>query len=51
MRLLLHSLRATTVVTMAETPLVERLLEEAGATRIPGSTYMLPVDFGPWKKG
>lgn len=51
MRALLTSLGATSVVTMAQDATVAALLTEAGATRLPGETFLLPVDFGPWAKG
>jgi hypothetical protein len=48
MRELLIALRATTVITLAETNETRVLLEDAGATALPGTLYLLPVDFGPW---
>lgn len=48
MRALLHSLGSTAVVTQAETPDIVKLLESAGASRLPGDSFLLPVDFGPW---
>lgn len=50
MRALLNELGATMVVTHAETPDVAALLCAAGATPLPGQAYLLPVDFGPWRK-
>ncbi len=50
MRTRLKALGATTVVTHAVTPDVVKLLESAGASRLPGDSYLLPVDFGPWRK-
>ena len=50
MRELLTGLGASTVLTQAETPEVAALLEDAGATRMKGTSYYLPVDFGPWAK-
>lgn len=51
MRTVLTELGATAVVTQADTPDVADLLRAAGATRVPGESYLLPVDFGPWAKG
>jgi hypothetical protein len=51
MRALLTTLGATSVVTMAQDADVATLLIKAGATRLPGDTFLLPVDFGPWIKG
>ena len=51
MRELLKALGSTAVVTQAETQDVADLLQSAGATRLPGDSYILPVDFGPWAKG
>lgn len=48
MRELLTHLGSTVVVTQAETPDVVKLLESAGASRLPGTSFLLPVDFGPW---
>ena len=48
MRELLKQQGATFVVTQAETPDVVKLLESAGASRLLGESYLLPVDFGPW---
>lgn len=50
MRSVLKGLGATVVVTQAETVDVVNLLESAGASRLPGSSFLLPVDFGPWAK-
>lgn len=51
MREVLLGLGATSVVTHAETPAIADLLIAAGATRWPGESFVLPVDFGPWAKG
>lgn len=51
MRELLTSLGTSTVLTQAETPEVAALLEDAGGTRMKGTSYYLPIDFGPWAKG
>lgn len=51
MRARLAELGATTVVTQAETREVADLLRAAGATPMPGESFLLPVDFGPWAKG
>lgn len=51
MRALLTTLGTQAVVTQAETPEIAALLRSAGATRVPGESFQLPVDFGPWAKG
>lgn len=51
MRALLKTLGTQAVVTQAETPAIASLLQAAGATRVPGESFQLPVDFGPWAKG
>lgn len=48
MREILNSLNATTVLTQAETDELKGLLDKAGATRMRGQSYFLPVDSGPW---
>jgi hypothetical protein len=48
MRTLLRSLGATAVVTHAATPDIAALLRAAGATDL-GPSFLLPVDFGPWR--
>lgn len=50
MRELLVRHGATVVVTQAETKDLVHLLESAGASRLPGESFLLPVDFGPWAK-
>jgi hypothetical protein len=50
MRTLLHSLGTTAVVTQAETPEIAALLTAAGAQARPGTSFVLPVDFGPWQR-
>lgn len=50
MRALLTELGSTSAVTQAETPEIAALLTSAGATRVPGDSYTLPVAFGPWAR-
>ena len=51
MRNVLQRFGMTHVVTGAQTTEVADLLQSAGATRLPGESFLLPVDFGPWAKG
>lgn len=48
MRTLLRELGATTVITQAQADDVHQLLTAAGGVPIAGTSFLLPVDFGPW---
>jgi hypothetical protein len=50
MRALLTELGSSFAVTQAETPEIAALLTAAGASRVPGESYTLPVAFGPWAR-
>jgi hypothetical protein len=51
MRKVLLDLGTRAAATQADTPEIDALLRAAGATRIPGTSFLLPVNFGPWAKG